>query len=301
VEVGDVDVPTVLEVLRKRGPHGVKDDPSTRGLDIFTFFEGRDLRRCDFTGIDHSLALSFADADLRHANLRGVQLHEADMRRADLRGADMTDARMSANFEGARVKGLLVDGSELVRCRFSPSAPDLARCASVHACDIVGTDLSYTRLLGRSFGGDLRDCDLTGIASDAIAVSGTWTRCRLTDALLDNAKAVGWVLVDCHAEGARLAGAALDSVELLDCRLPSLTADGADLSRSIIVGTDLSGASLAGASLAGADLERVSLVGADLRGADLTGASFDQVDTTDAHLDPGALSAVRSGGARRGR
>lgn len=298
-----MDVRTVIDVLRAVGPHGVRDDPATRGLDVFEYFAGRDLKGCDFTGIPHALGVSFAGSDLRQADLRGVHLHGADLRQADLRGADARGSRMTADFGGARLRGLLLDDAELSRCRFSGTSPDIARCAAVVACEFVGVDFSYLHLLGGSFGGDLQACDLTGAVAGDIAISGTWTGCELSEMLVRKARPGGpWVLVDCRGDGVRLPGAALDSVEMIDCRLPSLQADAANLSRSILVGSDLSGASLAGASLAGADLERVVLVGADLRGADLSGASFDDVDLTDALLDPGALEVIRSSGkGSRGR
>ena len=289
-----VDARTVIEVLREVGPHGVKDHPDTQEVDVFTFFEGRDLRRSDLTGISMALSISFAGADLRQANLRGLHLHDANLRGADLRGADLRAARVRANFDGARIDGLLLDGSDLSGCRFVDEAPDLARCSSLDACEFVNANLGYTRLLGRSCASDFRDCDLTGLVADDIAISRTWTTCEMSGLFLTRARADAWLLVECHGDDVGLPGAGLDSVELIDCRLPGLDAEGADLSRSIIVGTDLAGASLRGATLTGADLERVSLAGADLRGAELSGASFGDVDLTDALLDPGAMDSVGS-------
>lgn len=290
--VDDPDVDLVLKVLREVGPHGVRDDPRTAGLDVFTYFVGRDLRRRDLSGIRHGLSLDFSRADLRQADLRGTHLHEARLRDADLRGADARGARVRADLTGARLQGLRLDGAELTRCRIANSAPDLARC-SVSSCTLVDVDLSWTRFTGGVLGGDLADCDLTGLSVDpATQLHGTWTRCELGGVLLAGAEADAWLLVDSHGEGVDLAGARLDSAELLDCRLPGLRADTTVLSRAVIVRTDLSDASLRGADLSGADLEEVSLVGADLRGAVLTGATFDRVDLTDALLDDRALDAL---------
>lgn len=291
-DTGDVDVDVVLEVLREVGPHGVRDDPRTAGVDAWTYFVGRDCRRRDFSGIEHGLSISFERADLRQADLRGVLLHGAVLREADLRGADARSARMDADLGRARLEGLRLDGAQL-RCRFTATRPDLA-ASSVSGSTFVDVDLSWTRFTGGSFDAELTDCVLTGFVGLGASVSGTWTRCELSDVLLRGARAVSWVLVESHGEALRVPAAALDSVEMLDCRLPGMVADEADLGRSIIVGSHLDRASLRSASLDGADLERVSLVEADLRGADLTGASFDQVDLTGASLDDGALDALAS-------
>ena len=144
---------------------------------------------------------------------------------------------------------------------------------------------------------------------------GVWT-----DAVLRGLRLVGldvedWRLIDCRVEGcdlsaARLAGAVLVRVELVDCRMSAADLGNARLedvrfsgckvddvnlrfvnsTRVLFEDCVLSGADLQGAELEGAIFDRCLLAGADLQRCRLRGAVFPGSD----------LSEVKGVGALRG-
>lgn len=293
----EIDVHTVIGVLAEVGPHGVAKHPATEGLDVFSYFVDRDLRRLDLSVIGgRGLNLDFRGADLRQAKLREMKFHGANFSNADLRAADVAGADFTqCGFAGTRLKGTCFHDASLTRCRFADidEAPDLT-ASQLSSCEFLGLNFAWTCLASAQLTSDFRDCDLSGVVARSAQISGTWQECELSNLFVPAAQAGGLMIVDSTGTDIDISGATLDSVELIDCSFPKMRADHAALTRSIIVRTDLQEASLRDANLTESDLEAVNLAGADLKGADLTDASLQDVDFTGAVVDKGFLDSVGS-------
>ena len=290
-------------MLAEPNVHDLQKTLDVQGIDIWTFFEDKDLRRLDFSRIKQALSLSFMRSNLQQSSFRGVLLHQAgfagaDLRAADFREASITNIGFQSHHSGVPVAldGARFDHAQLSNVDFVKVA--LNRCVLVGARFSLGAleevDLSSMNLTGITLAlGTARNCDLTGVTGVDVELGGTtiWTECNLDQTYLPRARARGAVLVACRGT-VGLPGAALDSSELQACEFPNGDFSGTVLRDSWIHQCNLAGARLVDADLTNAQIEATDLRTADLTGAVLSGASLADVDLRGAVIEPHQLQSA---------
>ncbi|MBD0267745.1 MAG: pentapeptide repeat-containing protein [Cyanobacteria bacterium Co-bin8] len=168
---------------------------------------------------------------------------------ADLSGSDLTEA----DFSGARLRYVLLQGSSLLRATLSGSEAAFADFseANLSSAQLISANLSQTLLVNASLvGADLTESNLS--------------RANLTAARLHQAQGTG----------ANLEGANLTRVEGREANLSNANLSGATLTQADLSDSQLAGANFSGANLENARLHRTNLQAANFRGANLSGTDF---------------------------
>ncbi|MFL1551621.1 DUF2169 domain-containing protein [Pseudomonas sp. D47] len=203
-----------------------------------------------------------------------------------------------ALLEAAHTRGEHLEGAHFVDLDLSSS--DLAG-ATLQRCVFDRCVLTGAQWLGADLTGSiLRHCDLRHInLRDAQLAKSRFNACLLDHAQLGGAslQSAAWSAVkgqDIDLTNAKAADLQLD----LDCQLPGIRLDHADLANA-----SLQGASLVGASLRGCDLQNALLHQCDLRSshgyrlcarnADFTGSNLSHIQWVGANLQQARLRKVR--------
>jgi uncharacterized protein YjbI with pentapeptide repeats len=191
-------------------------------------FSGRDLRRAlAYPGAPYTFrGCSFADADLRGAQLAEAVLTDCCLDRADVGGAMLEQARV----EGGSAAFLKAARADLTDTLFT--GVDLANSTWVQAlcagtrfeeCRLVGARLSAVRGIGYTFTrchlglADLAGLDFRGLALDGLNLAeADLTGCDFRDARLDGCRLAGAELRSARFAGADLRGADLGEVAMDD-------------------------------------------------------------------------------------
>ena len=122
------------------------------------------------------LQAGLGDADLRGADLSGINLEKSFLRNADLRRADLNNARLNNAFLwGANLEGAILNAAEIVNAdlRWAElNGAELEKtnlvgsnmtCAKIRQADLQGADLSWTKMNGIHFkSSDLTQAKLIG-------------------------------------------------------------------------------------------------------------------------------------------
>jgi uncharacterized protein YjbI with pentapeptide repeats len=186
--------------------------------------------------------LSFANAKMWRANLRGAYLPEADLHGANLREGILREA----SFDKAQAQGVIlvsVDG----------------RSSNFASADLRNADFSYGTFSGSLF-------------TNAKLAGGSFYSADLREARLLRAD-----LSKTDFRDAKLAGAFLSLATMQDADFSSAGLGGANLTQAqlkgtILLDTDLRKADLRGAVFSGAIVRGTLFDGARVEGADLRGA-----------------------------
>lgn len=248
-----------------------------------------DLRGAFISGVHWAgINLDFAnllETDFEDANLEGASLCEVEAGRARFARACMRRVKISklradgANFSHADLTG--VRGQMLLV-----------------GANLEGAILEDTALRESSF----READLRGINFRRADL----TRCRLSDARIDDADFTGACLVKADLSRLRLrlarfqdadfTAANLEGCDLEGMELPSAHFATADLTDALLTGSYMPDADFSGACLRNAGLAEISWERANLRGADLRGVSFHLGSTRSGRVG----SPIASEGSRTG-
>jgi uncharacterized protein YjbI with pentapeptide repeats len=291
----------VLDWLRDNDRAAIE----TAGVDLVTYFEGRELKRHDFSALNlNQPTMSFERADLRQADFSLTLLHSADFSSADLRGANFAGANLvHAGFRaGDRLgedglDGARFDGAELGLA--SLTGLRLTTCGWVGAqfsgCRISVCSLASLNMTGVSLAGvQLQDCDLTWVvARDADWRSAKLLSCRMDGLYLPRGNLDSVMWQDGGGADVNLTGATLDNSDCGRLRLPGVNLRGASLRRCILADCNLDGAVLIGADFTGADLGGTQLTNADLTDAVLNDADLTGVDLTGSTVSAEQLATAR--------
>lgn len=219
------------------------------------FWEGANLRRANFSGLDMRKIELGSRAHLPEANLSGTTFDGVDLSAAILEGANLTGASLQrVNLSAASMVGTRFTSANLTGATFAAQprfSTDAARRTSFARATLTTRsfmDWSYL---------DMSEVNLQPPQGD-----------------LSGLKAPNAVLRRINLSGCNLSGAQLDRSDLSEARLESATVTGATLDGSNLTGAMLSHADLSRSSLKGVLLHRASLASARLFRANCTGAQL---------------------------
>jgi uncharacterized protein YjbI with pentapeptide repeats len=159
-------------------------------------FRGASLRGLDMAALRGD-GLSFEEADLREATLKGMRLTNCILRDARLESADFSNAVMRM----CDLDGVRADSANFSHARLENSTARGARFDNVSFEAAVLTDTDFSR-------SSLRDANLAGVQASGAAFRGAdLSRANLRNASLVDADFRGADLTDADLEGADLRGA----------------------------------------------------------------------------------------------
>jgi len=263
----------------KSSPPPDADIYDLHGLDLaWTNLTGKHLANltldgANLTGTNFSRA-RFNNSVLAHAILRLCKFDGADLSGANLGRAQAQDA----SFRHAVLKKTIFSGADLSNANFE------------HA-DLEGVDFSDAILAGARFD--------NASAPGLLLMKTSLREWRAPGITLDKA-----TFIEVDFSGAFLAGAVLNGVSFLNCRLEGVNFSGARLTKSCFVnnctvesvqfaGADLSFVNFRDTAMSNCEFTEANLTGADFSGADLTGALLPRVNATDARFTAAILRAAR--------
>jgi uncharacterized protein YjbI with pentapeptide repeats len=223
-------------------------------------------------------------SNFSRARLTATVLAHATLNLCKFDGADLTGANLGraqaqeASFRGAALKKTIFCGSDLSNATFEQA-------------DLEGADFYDAILAGARFD--------KASAPGLILMKMPMREWRAPGIVLDKA-----TFIEVDFSGAFLAGAVLNGVSFIDCRLEGVNFSGARLTKSCFVngctvqsvqfaGADLSTVNFRGTAMSNCEFTDANLTGADFSGADLTGALLGRVNATDARFTAAILQNAR--------
>jgi uncharacterized protein YjbI with pentapeptide repeats len=184
-------------------------------------FANRDLRFANLAGADLTEAV-LTETNLERASLAGVRLERADLRGANLMYADAVGANLAhANIVGGHLDGIRLDGANMTDTQLAKVSLEHA---SLRQANLAGANAPHAKFAHSDLTlADMSRCVLTGADFSGAGLA----HAMLTAANAERIKLSRATLTGADVQGANFRGADFSEAVLISVNLGSATTDGA--------------------------------------------------------------------------